>query len=304
MKKIFVCLVTVMLLFTGNSFIARAEDGDDSQLSLGFEMDTYYATITIDVKEDSLLELVSDDDLYRVVFRVTLEDVSGNSLASYETRYHFIVATDYLNYYLQENGFIDQARFRITALLDGKQLATGVTDYVECRDFYPEQEELLIGPDVNLFDVNAVFFKATASYREGNYSYEVHRYYDEYVLYADYYDSLGYHDIERNISEKQYQEIIDIISRGKLIRKYVMDPELEILDGGSEEVEISWDGMSALQRNCYRLQLWPQDMVILRDTMQKMVTARNTLKIIAVITGCIVGVGVALISIRRNKNKR
>ena len=63
MKKIFVCLVTVMLLFTGNSFIARAEDGDDSQLSLGFEMDTYYATITIDVKEDSLLELVSDDDL-------------------------------------------------------------------------------------------------------------------------------------------------------------------------------------------------------------------------------------------------
>ena len=44
-----------------------------------------------------------------------------------------------------------------------------------------------------------------------------------------------------SLSEKDWNDLWNIISKGHMERARVQDPEMEMLDGGGEELEVRWD---------------------------------------------------------------
>ena len=285
----------ILLLAAGMCPVIRAEEGEDMNPEipvLEIEMDDSYSHIFLNI-----------EDLEVDYYRITLQDLQGENLLSCEYRYHYIPATDYVKYYIQEHGFIEQVRFLVEAVEDGKVIAAAVTRYIECTKYWPAEDELLFGTDIRAQDISTVSWDAQAPYADGNYSYSVHRYYDEWEVWASYHDRLGYHDVERKITGKQFDAIVEIVTRGKLVRNYFSDPSVQVYDGSRTSKTIWWDTGTSLQLDSYHLELSEADNAQLEQALKDLVSRGNMMKIAAWAAGSVIGAAAAIIGIRRKKKQ-
>ena len=185
-------------------------------------------------------------------YRITMLDESDNELVSYTESGSGSDCLDQLAWYCQENGFPVSVRFHVQALQADTLLSEGVTDKMDPRDFFPEQEQLRWDEDVDPALVTMFSWDTSGDTAEGNNHISVYRSGREIMMSADYYDSSSkHHETEKKISEAEWQELLNLLRQGSIVRRYVSDPEISMLDGSDAKMIVRWENMSDTQERFY-----------------------------------------------------
>ena len=120
------------------------------------------------------------------------------------------------------------------------------------RDFFPEQEQLRWDEDVDPALVTMFSWDTNGDTAEANNHISVYRSGGEILLSADYYDSSSKrHEVEKKISEAEWQDLLNLLRQGSIVRRYVSDPEISMLDGSHAEMTVRWENMSDTQERFY-----------------------------------------------------
>ena len=179
--------------------------------------------------------------------------VQGRNDGEYEDLYNTMILSGYLNgndyvgYACQEKGFYKELRFVLVALSDREPVAVYYGDPFDPHAFFPEKETLLIGEDVRTEDIDSFSWNCSGTTAESNYSYFVNKEDNGITITRQTTDNTK----TRSISNRKWARLIDYLKEGTIIRKHVMDPEIEILDGSSERMIISWKGITDVESNSY-----------------------------------------------------
>ena len=236
MKKL--CIICLLMLFV---LPAKAESNKPLQIL----METDYGRIRLEWNE-------TQDAQYRVTVQSIDEKGDIKDLYSEWFDYHACYMEDRVAYLCQENGFPYRMQFYIETLIDDEVTAEGTSDPVDPREFFPEKEELLLEKDIPLDTITSFYWHTSGSYMQANQSLLLYKEDDSYVLSGSYYkDENKEVEVERKLKEKDWNEFLELIKNGKVTRKYVMDPEIVILDGGESGMQLQWDDMSYAQENYY-----------------------------------------------------
>ena len=187
----------------------------------------------------------------------------GNSDAFYKTETAGVTLglSDRIAWYYQETLQSDSFRHpmdlvvKTSALKNGKAIAQGESEPMHLEDLFPPKEAPQIGKDIPEEDITVFEWSSNGSSTELIYNYYVSFDPEEPVYYASWFGENGNADIETETGEQFRKAVFDLIIRGELYRKYVEDPDLEILDGSEESLRIEWNGMKDSERSYYRLKL-------------------------------------------------
>ncbi len=159
----------------------------------------------------------------------------------------YLVGSDYVSYVCQTNGFYKELRFVITALSDGQPVACYIGEPFDPRRFYPEKNELVFGEDVKPEDIESFTWNCNGTTAESNYSYFVE--FDGKKAHITRSNANG--EKSRTISRYKWNRLLKYIEEGKLVRDYARDPDLVVLDGSKDVMNITWADMTELERNSY-----------------------------------------------------
>lgn len=179
--------------------------------------------------------------------------VQGRNDGEYEDLYNTMILSGYLNgndyvgYVCQEKGFYKELRFVLVALSDREPVAVYYGDPFDPHAFFPEKETLLIGEDVRTEDIDSFSWNCSGTTAESNYSYFVRKEDDGITITRQTTER----EKTRKVSRHKWERLLEYLKEGKLVRKYVMEPEIEILDGSSETMSITWSDMTDVEGNNY-----------------------------------------------------
>lgn len=187
----------------------------------------------------------------------------GNSDSFYktETAGTTLGLTDRIAWYYQETLQSDSLRHpmdaivKVKALKNGSTIAQGESEPMHLADLFPPKEAPQIGRDIPEKDITVFEWSSNGSSTELIYNYYVSFDPEEPVYYASWFGENGNVDIETETDEEFRKAVFDLVVRGELYRKYVTDPDLEILDGSEENLRIEWNGMKDSEKSYYRLKL-------------------------------------------------
>ena len=177
-------------------------------------------------------------DGYRDLYGVT---VDGN----------YYRASDLLAYGLQQQGPHEKARLVVYGLEENRKISRGVTADFLTENYYPEKAELIIGQDLSLEAITSISFHSSGMSAESNFSYVAMKEDEEAILY--YGD-----DQERKLTGNHWQQLLALVSRGRILRRPVRDPQLIVLDESSCGYRLSWEGIRECEESYYQL-LMPDD---------------------------------------------
>lgn len=198
-------------------------------------------------------ETIRDNEGYNIIVE-RIVDGEWRHVYAVKSAYTYYDATDLNAYVCQKQGFTDRQRFIVEAYDTDTIVGYAVSEEYDPRDFFPEKEELIIGKDISVDDIDCVSFTSNGTNAEDNYSYTAVKEDDDYILY---YDDTK----EKKISDSEWNEIIKFVKAGRIVRKTVMDPEIVVLDGGYRRYTANWEGMSESDQSYYLLKLDNDDLL-------------------------------------------
>ena len=158
---------------------------------------------------------------------------------------------DLVAYSCQENGFPYRMRFLVECILNDEVQTSGRSDVFDPKDIFPEKEILIIGEDIKTEDIDGFSWTTSGPYVEANQRIDFYREGDDHVLEGYYYEDGKEIKLDRRLSEDEWIEFLAIISQGNVKRKYIMDPEIQVLDGSENYMKISWKSMSDIENRYY-----------------------------------------------------
>ncbi len=227
-------VLSVMLAFCVFVLIFNVHGENREMVDLNVELDRSYGRCRVRWEEPAGYEGRLD---YRVILLAVSEDGSESPKTVEHSASPFFQADDYIAYICQEEGFPFLMRIRVEGSLDGEKAAEGVSEKFDPRDVFPEKEVLEFGTDIPMETVRSVSLFSSGMAAEDNWDITVSHFGDEYTLY---YSGASVRDSERRLKEKDWEQLMSILKKGNMIRKQVMDPSIEVLDGGSSGIEVSW----------------------------------------------------------------
>ncbi len=176
----------------------------------------------------------------------------GEILTSTSAQGTYYRALDFLAYYCQSNPMPETAHFLVQALKGEEVIAEAETESFRPADFYPEKKELHFEEDVKLEDVTAFSWQTNGMYVEAFNSFSLYEKDGVWRIEAEYYTEKGQHrEINRKMKPKEVEQLKQLLAKGYLKRKSTMDPEIIILDGGTDEMRVSWKDMGYRNRLFY-----------------------------------------------------
>ena len=212
---------------------------------MNITMETDYGRIRLQWEE-------KEESSYRVILEEVTEAGEHLDVLSWESDYASCYAEDRVAYYCQEHGFPYRIAFRAEALQGEEVTAVGQTDTVDPREFFPEQEVLSIGSDIPLEKISGFYWNTSGPSLEMNQRLDFDKTEDGYVLSGVYYNEQGREvNVARKCTEADWNELLQLLPQGRLERSYVMDPEIEMLDGSENELKLLWEDMSEVQQKYY-----------------------------------------------------
>ena len=173
-------------------------------------------------------------------YTATVQAVSGQGSEdriSERCDYPYFQADDYIAYTCQEYGFCDAVSIKVEGFLGGEKVAEGFSESFDPRTVFPEKEELLFGTDSPIDSVYDVSVRSFGTAASDNWSVYAFNSGDEIQIVSS---EAGKEDVERKLSEEQWNELLSILSKGRMKRNYVSDPTIQMLDGGGGSITVSW----------------------------------------------------------------
>ena len=253
MKAIMLAVLMVLLSVTSVSQEKVMDMNIESENGVLFvfevELNKDYGNLALSWEKP---EFIKGRDTYRIC-------VEGRTGREYSRLYECEVyerynrVTDYVAYSCQEKGFYEAVRFFIIAYDDGRDVGYAVTEDLDPCEFFPEKEVMFIGDEIKKEDITVFSYHTYGTTAESNNSIYVSH--DSQIISI----TQAGKEKERKLTETQWQKILEFISKGKVVRKYVMDPEIIMLDGSGEETSISWKGMNERDERYYELSLSEED---------------------------------------------
>ena len=180
------------------------------------------------------------EDLTFDIYRVTLLDAGDETGEALSLEYSgsFINGEEIVLYYCQEFGVPELLRFRVEAVEGDTVTAEGYTEAFDPSEFWPEKETLQFGTDIPEGSVISVSSYSRGETAEANWSYSAARYGGEMKIY---YSAAGQQEKEKKLTKGDWDKLWSILLKGRMKRKHFSDPSVEVLDGSSSGMEVSWD---------------------------------------------------------------
>ncbi|MBR2989961.1 MAG: hypothetical protein IKF51_00695 [Solobacterium sp.] len=201
-------------------------------------------------------------------YEVTLYDQTGTdgetAFRTLTTESTAVLLTDELAWYLQEAGLDSVSHpfdliVVVTAYKDDRTIASVRSDALTVKDLLPPEEAPVLFEDIAREDITFFEWSSSGSSVDQIFNYSVVFEEGETQYYASYFGKNGQTERELLATDAFREELLDVIGRGTLYRDSVMDPEIEILDGGEEYCRIEWNGMKESERQYYRLRFSEED---------------------------------------------
>ena len=257
MKKIIILLLGILLVScTKESEITEPDTTGINEENKGENiMDLEKLDVTVNTEYNGFYVRWNEINDPSLIYKVTLEDKDGKTLAFLHERGSGITAWDLLGYGAQENDYYGTVRFKVEAFKDGSEdaLISGTTQDLEVKDFFPEEKELAIeGQAIKSFSYSSS--KSTmvyGMYKEGMQNFDLYVK-DEANIYGSYVKKEKLKEFEKKLSDEEFKKLEALLRKGKLVRENVQDPELIIMDADSPEtIQLVLDDMSYLERRWY-----------------------------------------------------
>ncbi len=171
-------------------------------------------------------------------------------------------ASDLLAFGLQQQGPYEKARFVVFGLMENRKIGQGVTADFLTADYYPEKAELIIGQDLFLEAITSICFHSSGMSAESNFSYVAMKDGEDTVLY--YGDGQ-----ERKLTARDWQQLLALVSRGRILRSAVRDPELIVLDESSCGYRLSWEGIRECEESYCQLVMPGDELLKMLEKMSR-----------------------------------
>ncbi|MBQ1358536.1 MAG: hypothetical protein IIY63_04925 [Oscillospiraceae bacterium] len=232
-RKILLEIMLTALTLSSAVFCAFAEtEVPDNMRSIEPVIDRSY--------ESFRLRWDEPEDLTFDIYRVTLLDAGDETGQALSLEYSgsFIDGEEIVLYYCQEFGVPKLMRFRVEAVEGDTVTAEGFTEAFDPSEFWPEKETLKFGTDIPEGSVISVSSYSRGETAEANWSYHAARYGGEMKIY---YSAAGQQEKEKKLTKGDWDKLWSILLKGRMKRKHFSDPSVEVLDGSSSGMEVSWD---------------------------------------------------------------
>ena len=280
----------LILMIPAAGMTVGAEDGTQEEQAMNhgtFEIsiDSSYSGLRADWEEQQA------ENGGNVTYRITVlgsAEQAGSAVLPEEVLYTggmmdytYAMLLDYIAYACQEQGIPGSMRIRIDAASDGEVFASGYTDAFDPRAFYPEKEELILGEDVLPEEICGFDYIGFADYVDGNFSYSIRKTEDGILYYASSPKINRDREIERKLSKTQWDRLMELIARGRIVRSRVDDPEMEVLDGSGSWMDVRWEGMTEMEKAFYSFAISGADRTELEDFLTEAAQSSSRAPVIA-----------------------
>ncbi len=232
-RRILLAIILTALTLSSAVFCAYAEtEVPEKMRSIEPVIDRSY--------ESFRLRWDEPEDLTFDIYRVTLLDAGDETGQALSLEYSgsFINGEEIVLYYCQEFGVPNLMRFRVEAVEGDTVTAEGYTETFDPSEFWPEKETLQFGTDIPEGSVISVSSYSRGETAEANWSYNAARYGGEMKIY---YSAAGQQEREKKLTKGDWDKLWSILLKGRMKRKHFSDPSVEVLDGSSSGMEVSWD---------------------------------------------------------------
>ena len=201
---------------------------------------------------------------YRIVIQKIDEDGKTEDLFLTIENYPFIQGWDLIGYCAQESGYYGDLRFHVEALdHSGKVLEEGNGPVFKTTDYYPEEQEREIADrKIRSFSYHiGTHSSMTMEYEADSLqNCSIYNNGTEISFEAAYTIGRDLKKVSKTLQEKEWEELQELIKKGKLVKKKISDPNLMILDGGSPEgLDITTDVFDRMENRFYELGLSRED---------------------------------------------
>ena len=190
-----------------------------------------------DVQYKIVMQAVSGKDGGAAVDRIGEETITYESYSGMK----------WIAWYAQENDYYGPMRYQVTALISDTAVCQGYSDIFVIKDYFPAEKVKQIDAET----INGFCYSGSGESMEHNFIFDIREEDGKYILTADYTDAEDRHEIEKEITEEQFQELRRYAANGTVVRRTAEDPEWVKLDGSEERFQISWNEETELEKNWY-----------------------------------------------------
>jgi len=225
-------LLAVFAAVTPFLNMISAEDTNMNTLILDMDMSYGRIRLTWSSEEEG-----AEADRYTVTLQSVDESGNTEDLISDICDYSYLQADEYVLYACQEHGVPHRMRFVAEGFSGDTKTAEGFSELFDPADLWPEKETLSFGTDIPMETVRYISWDSNGTAAEDNWHYTAACSADGAVLY---YSLPGETEREKTLSSSAWEGLLDIISKGQMERVIFSDPTIQELDGGSEDISVSW----------------------------------------------------------------
>ena len=190
-----------------------------------------------DMEYEIVMQAVSGKDAGAAVDRIGEETISYESYSGMK----------WIAWYAQENDYYGPMRYQVTAVADGTAVCQGYSDIFLIGDYFPAEKEKQIDAET----INGFCYSGSGESMEHNFLFDIREEDGKYILNADYTDEEDRHEIEKEITEAEFQELRRFAASGTIVRRRAEDPEWVMLDGSEERFQVYWNGETEIEKNWY-----------------------------------------------------
>ncbi len=193
----------------------------------------------------------------RIILQRVEPDQSVQDLYTVETNHNYQQCWDIVGYAAQKHDYYGNMQFLLQETdAQGKILKEEPTEVFACTDFFPEEKTKSIsGQTVKYISyTSGQSSSMIAGYPAGTMSNcTVYHFRDEYTFTATYWiKDFTSKEIEKKLTEKDWNEVLQYLEGGQLIRKKISDPDFIVLDGGHPEcLQVNTEEMTRLEERFY-----------------------------------------------------
>lgn len=197
---------------------------------------------------------------YRIVIQKVFPDGKSEDLLETKENYAFAKGWDLVGYCAQENDYYGDLRFHVEALDQGGNVVQeGDGPIFPVTDFFPEEKEKEIGDrTIRSFSYHIGTHSSMTTEKEPDTLQNCFIYNNgkEITFEASYTVGRREKNVKKNLKEKDWEELLTHIRKGKLVRKQIDDPNMIVLDGGSPEMlDITMKDFDRIEERFYELGL-------------------------------------------------
>ena len=190
-----------------------------------------------DVQYQIVIQAVSGKDAGAAADRIAEETISYESYSGMK----------WIAWYAQEKDYYGPIRYQVTAVVNDAAAYQGYSDIVMIQDYFPAETEKQIDAET----INGFCYSGSGESMEHNFLFDIRKEDGKYILTADYTDSEDRHEIEKEITEEDFQELRRYAANGTIVRRTAEDPEWVMLDGSEERFQVYWNEETEVEKDWY-----------------------------------------------------